>query len=277
MVWLAKLITALNIPLNFLGKFVLGPLMVLPGWLSNTIISAVVGVVFLLIFKYISNQNAIGKVKDAIKANMLAIKLFKDSMAVTLASEAKLFKAALLLLLHAMIPMLVMIGPVVLILAQMGMWYQFRPLQVNETVLVTVTLNDNDIDYQKVSIESPNAKVVRKVNIPTKNTIEYEIKATQAGQEPIILAIDGQQYEKQLIVDEGFFRTSPKRPGHKFFDCLLYPAEQPFEQASIIQSINIDYPLRGKKMIGVDIWILQLLLVSIIAAFIFKPLFKVKF
>ena len=108
----AQIITWINVLTNTLGRFVLAPVGFLPGWLSNTIISAVTGIALLIIFKYTSNQNAIGKVRDGIKANLLALWLFKDSIIVTLQSQGRVFKGAFLLLFHALRPMLVMIIPV---------------------------------------------------------------------------------------------------------------------------------------------------------------------
>ncbi len=92
MSFLAQIITWINVVTNGLGRFLLAPIGALPGWLSNTLISAVIGVVLLVIFKYTSNQKAIGKVRDSIKANMLALKLFKDSISVALESQDKTIK-----------------------------------------------------------------------------------------------------------------------------------------------------------------------------------------
>jgi len=109
MVFVAQIISWVNVLTNAFGRFFLSPIAVLPGWLSNAIISAVTGVCLLVIFKYTSNQNAIGKIRDNIKANLLALKLFRDSISVTLHAEVRIFKGALLLLVHAIPPMLVMI------------------------------------------------------------------------------------------------------------------------------------------------------------------------
>jgi len=73
MTFIAQIIAWINVPANALGKFFLAPIGMLPGWLSNTIISAVAGVILLIVFKYTSNQSAIGRVRDNIKADMLAL------------------------------------------------------------------------------------------------------------------------------------------------------------------------------------------------------------
>ena len=110
--FLAKLIAAVNVPMNAIGKSAFGSIAVLDGWLSNAIISAMAGALMILLFKYTSNQKTIGKIKDAIKVNMLALKLFKDNLAVTFRSIGGLFKAASLKLVFALLPMVVMIIPI---------------------------------------------------------------------------------------------------------------------------------------------------------------------
>ena len=83
---LAQLAAWLGAAADVLGRVVLAPLGTLPGWLSATIVAAVTGVLLLVAFKYTSNQRAIKRVRDDIDANLLALKLFKDSTAVTLRS-----------------------------------------------------------------------------------------------------------------------------------------------------------------------------------------------
>ena len=51
--------------------FLLAPF---PVWVGLTILSVVAGVIMLIAFRYTSNQAAIGKAKDDIKANLLALK-----------------------------------------------------------------------------------------------------------------------------------------------------------------------------------------------------------
>ncbi len=97
--------------MNALGRFGLAPIADMPGWLSNTIIAAIAGPILMLVFKYTSNQDAIGRVRDSIKANLLALKLFKDSIAVTMQSQGRVFISALLLVFHSIRPVLVMLVP----------------------------------------------------------------------------------------------------------------------------------------------------------------------
>ncbi len=63
---------------------------VCPGWLSATLIAAVTGLFMLVIFKYTSNQRAVKQVRNQIKANVLALSLFKDSVPVSMRAQGRI-------------------------------------------------------------------------------------------------------------------------------------------------------------------------------------------
>jgi uncharacterized membrane protein (DUF106 family) len=277
--FLVRIMAWINVPMNALGNVLLAPIGAMPGWLSNTVISAVAGIVLLIIFKYTSNQSAIGRVRDNIKANMLALKLFKDSMAVTLEAQGRIFKGALLLLFYAIKPMLVMIVPVCLLFGQMGLWYQYRPLQPNEEAVITMKLNGEvDSPLPNVSIE-PIAEVdvtTGPIRVLSKREIHWKIGAGQDGYYQIVFSVDDRQISKELAIGDGFMRVSAKRPGWCWTDILLYPWEKPFRPESIVQSISIEYPERISKTSGTDWWIVYFFVVSLVFALIFKPALKVR-
>ena len=277
--FLAGIIIWLNIAANALGKALTVPVSVLPGWLSNTIISAMTGVILLVIFKYTSNQHAIGRVRDNIKAQMLALKLFKDSMSVTLQVQGQLFKGAFLLLFYAIVPLLVMVLPVVLLLGQMGLWYQARPLLPGEQALVIVKLNAKVGSAQpSVSITSIDGAEVTtgQTKVLSKNEIWWEIKARQSGHHRIVFEVDGERVEKTLAIGEGFMRVSAYRPGRQWSGILLHPTERPFGPDSLVESISINYPDRAGFFSGTDWWVVYFFIASMIFALLFKPFLKVR-
>ena len=277
--FLSLLLTWMNVLTNAAGKFLLGWIAFVPGWLSNTIISAVIGILLLVVFKYTSNQKAIGKAKDSIKANMLALKLFKESIIVTFKIEAGLFKAAGLLLLYSARPMLVMIIPVALILGQLGLWYQKRPLNIGEETIVTIQLNNNiDTALSNITLQPAAAAqtILGPVKITSKNQLLWKIKALKEGYHTIIFNIDSKPFTKKLAIGNGFMQTSPLRPGCHPVDMIEYPAEKPFRPDSIVESISIDYPQRISLTAGTNTWIIYFFAASIFFALLFKPILKVK-
>ena len=268
----------LNVPMNAVGVCLQALIGVLPGWLSSTIISALTGAILMLIFKYTSNQQAIGRVRDRIRANMLAMKLYQNDISVTLRSQGRLFGCAFLLLLHALVPMLVMAVPMALLLAQLGLCYQARPLQAAERAVVTIRLSgDVDSDWPSVTLEPTSAVQVTTgpVRIFSLREISWDVEACQEGYHQLLFQVDRQWVEKELAVGDGFMRTSVMRPGWDWSDILLFPWEEPFSRTSMVESIRIDYPDRASITSGTDWWIVYLFVASMAFAFFFKPFLKV--
>ena len=276
---LAKLITLLNAATNAVGGLLSGMITSLPGWLSNTIIAAVAGVVLLILFKYTSNQKAIGRVRDSIKANMLALKLYKDSIIVTFTSQGRVFKSSLMLLVYSVRPMLVMIVPVSLLLAQLGLWYQYRPLQKGEQAVVTMKLNtQTNSQWPGINIQPATAVEVETgpVHVFSKNEICWQIKALEDGYHNLNFQVDQQQVEKELAIGDRFMRVSVARPGRQWSEMLFNPWEKPFGPDSVVQSISIDYPDRISWTSGTNWWVIYFFVISMVFAFIFKPFLKVR-
>lgn len=273
---LVSVIAFLNNLMNVLFRPFSGAMASLPGWLSNLIISAFFGVMAIVLFKYTSNQKAIGRVRDSIKAQMLAMKLFKDSITVTMKIQGRLFSGALLLMLHSLRPMLVMIVPFTLILAQMGLWYQARPLRPGEDTVLTIQVDPGQLG--NVILKSlPGAKVTAgPVTAIDTNEINYKIEATENGRHEIVFQIGYDTFTKQMVVGEGFARLNPVRPGADIGKILLYPDEEPFAADSPVKSISLNYPDRISKTCGTDWWIGYFFIVSLVAAVIFMPVLKVR-
>jgi uncharacterized membrane protein (DUF106 family) len=282
---LAPLLKWINVVVNAVADVVLAPVGEMPGWLSNTIISAVTGILLLVVFKYTSNQRAIGRVRDDIKANMLALKLFKDELSVTFRSQGRVILGGFRLLRHAIRPLLVMMVPVSLELGQMGLWYQQRPLRPPEEArpgeesLITMKLAGSPEDpMPRVRIVSiPGAEVtIGSVHIRSKREVCWAIRARKSGRHHIVFEVDSQRIEKELVVGEGFMRLSAVRPPWDWTAILLHPLEKPFAVDSPVQSISIDYPSRESWTSGTDWWLVYFFVASLVSALIFKPLLQVR-
>lgn len=238
----------------------------------------------LIAFKYTSNQAAIKKVRDGMKADMLALSLFKDSVAVSLCSQGRIVLGAFKLIGLSLVPVLCMIVPVTLLLGQLSLWWQFRPLQRGETAVVTLKLKPvgtrtgekapwPQIDFSP----SPATDVaLGPVRIQSKREVCWNIEARANGYHRLLFHIDGQDFPKEIAVGGGMMRVSQQRPGWKWTDLLSYPAEPPFDRDSPVQSIAIQYPARTSWGTGGQSWPLYWFIGSSLVGLCLRGLFKVQ-
>jgi uncharacterized membrane protein (DUF106 family) len=275
---LAQLVIWLNTAANAVGGILLSPIGLLPGWLSATLVSAVTGVVLLVAFKYTSNQRAMKRTRDDVNAHLLALKLFKDSATVAFRAQGRILWGALRLMALSVAPLLIMALPVVMVLAQLALWYQFRPLRVGEDAVVTLQLNGEPASPMPAVRLRPTDAVetaVGPVRVLSRREVCWNLTARQGGYHRLVFEVNGQPVEKELAVGDGFMRVSTERPGWSWSDALLHPAERPFGPDSPVQSIAIDYP-RHSSWTGItDWWVYYWFIVSTVAALCFRRVLNV--
>lgn len=273
---LAQLVTGLNAVVNRLSSIVLAPVAWLPGWLSATLIAIVTGIVMLVVFKHTSNQPAIRQTRRRIKANLLALSLFKDELRVALRCQWSLVLGAGKLLALSVVPMLVMLVPMCLLLGQLAVWYQARPLAIGEQAVVTVTLAENVSPADVTLVSSPGARVsTGPVRVPVKQMVCWKLEAVEAGCHEMEFQIEDQRVTKQVAIGDGFMPVSVKRPAGNVTDVVLHPRERPFSGDSPVQSIEVDFPERSSWTSGTDSWLVYWFLTSLVAAFVARPMLKV--
>ncbi len=275
----AQIVAWLNTVANLLAARLLAPIRMLPGWLSATLVAAVTGLLLLIVFKYTSAQRAIKRVRDDISANLLALKLFKDSARVTVRAQGRLLLGAGRLLVLALVPMAIMAVPVTLLLGQLSLWYQQRPLRVGEEAVVTVTLNDDgDAPFPEVRLRPTDAvkTTIGPVRVVSKQEVCWNIEARESGYHRLTFQVGGKELDKEVAVGDGFMRISARRPQRVLSnDLVYYPAEQPFGPDSPVRSIDISYPERSSWTSGTDWWMVYWLVVSLVVAFLSRHVLRV--
>ena len=130
----------INAILNFLFEAVFYPFQSFPPIWGLFFISVLTGVLMLLVFKRISNQEGIRRIKNRIKAHLLEMRLYKDDIRLSFRVMGALLIDNFKYLTFALRPMLVLMIPVLLILIHTGTRYAQRPLQNGESAIVTTEL-----------------------------------------------------------------------------------------------------------------------------------------
>jgi hypothetical protein len=276
--FLAQVVVWLSAAADAVGGILLAPVAALPGWLSATLIAVLTGVLMLVVFKYTSHQRAIKAVRADIKAQLLTLKLFRDSTWVVLRAQGRILLGALELLVLAIVPLLVMTVPMLLLLAQIALWFQARPLRVNEEAVITLKLNRGDqATMPRVHLEPTSAAdvVVGPLRVFSQREVCWNIKANENGYHRLAFHVDGQTIDKELAVGDGFMRVSTERPGWDWWDVLLNPLERPFAPDSPVQDIKIAYPGRSSWTSGTNKWVYYWFAVSFVSALCFRRAFDV--
>lgn len=264
---------------TMLGDLGFAALAPLPPSAQLILISAVTGVLMLLIWRYTSNQKAIENVRNQIAANLLAARLFKDSVRVSLRSQRRILWQAMRLLGHAIRPTLIMMVPFVLVMAQIGLRFEKRPAVAGDVIRVTATLKPGKpMEPDGCLLQLPDG-IRTDANDPCRaeliRTVDWRLTPAQAGDYRLRFGAGNDIVEMPLIVGNAMPRLSTLRGG-SWLDRLLYSAEASIPGGSVFESIQVHYPTRSTPVFGFDVhWLITLFVLSIVFALIAKPILKV--
>ena len=269
---------AVSNALSALFGLVMAPFRSLP-LTGMIVISVLTGILMLIIYKYTSNQSGITRAKDRIKANFLAIMLYSDSLVVLLKSIGSILKWNLVYMAHNLKPLAVMIVPVLLLLVQLNFWYGYRPIEVDEPVLVQAEVSrEIDLAVTPVALEASEGVVVESPGVRATQTgqITWRVRATQPGDHTLSIKVGDEVQTKHFVVNtnDKLFRLAPLRHNGNFWDALLYPGEP--RLPADIRSIQVQYPVVEMNLLGWHMhWIIVYFILSILAGLSMKGLFKV--
>jgi hypothetical protein len=235
----------------------------------------------LLIFGKVSNQDAIKEIKNKIRANLIAIRLFKDDVPVLLKIQGHILRETVFYMKYALIPILVMIPPVLILLIQLSLHYRVRPIEVGEHILVKVNVMDGSILSNPnnvtlaadagVVIETPPVRV-----LPDKEVI-WRIRGKQPGKHTIVVRLGKLAVEKEVCVGSACGPVSSRRVGMNLFDMLLYPGESPIEKTTGIKSVQVNYPSLDIMVAGWKMnWLVQFFILSIASGYLLKGFFGIE-
>jgi hypothetical protein len=186
-------------------------------------------VIALLVFRFVSNQDAIRTQKDRIKAYLLELLLYKDDLRVTLSAQRHIFGHSMRYMGYALLPMAVMILPFILIMVQIESRFAFQGLEPGDSVILAVTVDKQQqrvkqTDYQLelppgLSVETPA------VRVPATGEVVWRIRADEPGDYTAIIRADDDTIEKHIMVGEQLTRLAPSVYRADDFRTLGFPAE----------------------------------------------------
>ena len=270
-----------NLVFGGLVGAVLLPFRGLSPWFGMAAVSFLTALLMLGVYKLTSNQTAIRRAKDRIKAHLLELRLYKDDMRTTLRAQGGMLKANLAYMAANLRPLAVMIVPLVLILAQLGLWFDRAPLRPGRETLVKAGLEAgaNPVTLG-LELETPAWLEVTApaVRIPDDREVVWRVKALAAGTGFVRLRAAGWSVEKSVIAGgRPLDRVSALASRGSFDKRVLHPGEAPLPSGTPVRSVEVLYPSRTLTAFGVRVhWLVAYLVLSVAFGFAFKGVFKVE-
>jgi hypothetical protein len=242
------------------------------------LLSLVIGLLMVLLFRYTSDQRAIHVAKDQLKAHLLAVRLFQDQLPVVLSSYGRIIRGTGRYLRLAFKPLLLVIIPLTLLIVQLDRYLGSTPLRSGQAFLVEVrTASAENIDSISLQIPPGMETTAPPVHIPADNEVVWRLATQREGNYELQVQAGDQVFSKRIVVSSGIARLSPIRLRGHLGKRFLDSAESALEENSPIQSIALSYPDRTIYFAWMDWnWIWLFFVLSLLAGFFFKSILRIE-
>jgi uncharacterized membrane protein (DUF106 family) len=257
-------------------------------WMGMIIISFLTALLMLFVFRFTSNQEGIRLVKNKIKAHLLELRLFKDSLSLSFKAQGNILRYNLKYISYSTKPLLVMIIPLILILIQLNIWFGYEALTPGQETILKVKLEEGHSPLDiSLSLEPSSGFDIQTLplRIEEEMEISWRLQAGEKGVHDLALIINGQRLIKKLAVaQKPLSKISPLKVRRNFINELMNPGESPFSRELPIKTIEVKYPAKDISLFGWSIpwllgippWLVVYFVLSIILGFILKGIFKVE-
>jgi hypothetical protein len=238
---------------------------------------ALMGVLAMAVYKAVSNQKALARVKGQISMRLLEIRLFSHDIFQVMRATGMILLKNFVYLGNHMLPMVIMLGPFVVILAQLVANYAYDPSPRGAVELLRVQLDpDAGITARAASLALPEGVALDAPPVATADhQVFWRVRAEQPGDHVLRVSIGGETYEKGWAVG-GEARKVPLRR-LRGLEAILYPGEPALPADGPVLAIELGVhprtlgPLPGGEL-GIVLWTFAL---SLVAGFAVKGVFGV--
>ncbi len=257
-------------------------------WVGMILISFLTALLMLFVFRFTSNQEGIRLVKNKIKAHLLELRLYKDSLSLSLRAQGNILRYNLKYISYSAKPLLVMIIPLILILIQLNLWFGYETLTPGQETLLMVKLEEgqNPLDINLALEPSSGFEIqAPPLRIEEEMEINWRLQAREKGIHNLTMIVNGQIITKKVaIAQKPLSKISPLKVRRNFINELINPGESPFSRDLPVKTIEVKYPVKKMNLFGWNIpwilgippWLIVYFALSIILGFTFKGLFKVE-
>ena len=280
----------LNAGLVWLFDLVLAPFRSLPALAGLAVVSLATAVAMLVVFRRTSNQVRLAAVKRSIHAALFEIRLFNDDLRAILRAQVEILRCNATYLRLSMIPMLWVIVPLALVIAQLQFHYGYTAIGPGQPVLVKAQLRDASsrrasaaVDGEPAgpaipSLEAPEGIQVKTpgVWLPAAGEVIWRIVPEVAGEYVLRFRVGDETHSKTIVVTDTVARRSPLRLEAGFLNEFLYPSEAPLPRESAVSAISVGYAESDVNVFGWELhWMIVFFALSIVFAFALRKPFGV--
>ena len=262
----------INKTLTSLFSSLLAPLSSLaPVW-SLLIVSTLVGVVLAYIYGKISNQRALKKVKRSIAAGIFESVLFRHDIRTSLSAQARMLWGGVRYFALAIPPILILLIPSLLILAQLNLRFGARALNPGEKAVITLTMTNEDSLFEAELRPSEGLHATPPLRDLENKQVSWRIDTTPNSSNEsanITLSVSGASTSYPMYVGSQPRTLSTELHTAALWQFLYPGGTVPEAVRRYVSAISVTYPEQELRVAGINTnWLVLFICVSLLSGLV---------
>ena len=236
------------------------------------VISLLTGLAAILLFRYVSNQDAMRRVKNRIHAHLLELRLFPDQLGIVSRAYGRILRFTAIYLIYNLKPLAILLLPLVVLMVQLDLRFSRMPLEIHDSFILKATLaGPGALDSGSLKLPKGLTLTAPPVNIPTQQEVNWRIRADEYGVFLPAVVVAGQTFTKRVVVSKEITPLPVERARASLVEWLMNPVEKPLPSGGPLQSLEVNYAPRSIDLgyLATN-WLVVFLVVSLVSGLILK-------
>ena len=268
----------MRIFLNAIGKvidFIALPFYNVGIFWSFFVLCTLIGALAVVLFKFLSNQKKIKKVKTQIKVHFLEIRLYKDDFREILKAQKEILKNNFMYIAYSFQAAIPIVIVVLLTISQLNLRYGYTSINPEEVFDVKVTYAKETDRRPEPQLIVPEGleKITPALYLGEENEVSWQFRGVKKGRYQVGFKVCDQEYTKEIVIGTISSPFCPQLMRTGFLATFVNSIEAALPKDSLLDTIEIGYKPKYFKCIFFG-WKLHWLLVFPIIAIGFGLVFR---
>lgn len=247
--------------------------------LPLAVMAALMALTALAVYRYFSHQEALVSVKKRLTAYLLEFRLYQENIASVFPTFFRIIGGAAKYMALSLVPLAVLIVPIMLWIVHLSPWYEWRPLKVGESALLTLSYAGEAPEHPAPPTASRGLSIGETPFVShSADEAVWTVTADQPVDGRAVWILNGQRITKRVQSGGDYAPVAPERLPVGSWRHALIPAEKTLPPKTGVRSIYLNYPERqltiGKYRVH---WLAALFVMTVAFGFVLKKPLGVEF
>lgn len=265
---------------NFLDpalNFLFGPIARLEPFLGLSIITLIVSIIIVLIYRVVTDQKRMKELKERMNKFQDEMKKLKDNPEKMMAKQKEMMSINMEMMKHSFKPTFYTFIPVIIIFGWMAANFSYYPALPGEVVTTTVFFDKEATGQIQLLVPDGITLLNNSNQTIADGKASWKLKAEKEGDYNLVYEFNSEYIQNDFVVSKEKKTVHASKTRKMLFDFIYSQNKEPLSGNSLVREIRTDYrQIKPLGIIGFNInWLWSYIILSVIFSMLLRKFMKV--